>query len=288
MSVPVRYSAAANYAVADSGLNNQQEEQYHQYSEEDLYNHHFNSHLNHNIIYGYSSVLEEQQQLMQQNTSMSVTVKPQDLVAVGADTMATSNAYRMDQEQATTSAKARELLLVGSSEGSTSSSSLSLHHDMPSTSAMAAAAAAESANTAANNGSSHTAEMRTEWMRMSDEGRYGTPGAAGLDYQKFELEQQQQQQTPNANQHMDQTMEPSLTDNEKKNLTNNNLEDELISLTSEELYNTLKEYDALQDKYHTVLLLPKESRVSSCFVLTFKIEERCLRKMLANFIIPSL
>uniref|UniRef100_A0A1I8Q460 Cyclin-like domain-containing protein n=1 Tax=Stomoxys calcitrans TaxID=35570 RepID=A0A1I8Q460_STOCA len=249
MSVPVRYSAAANYAVADSGLNNQ-EEQYHQYSEEDLYNHHFNSQLNNNIIYGYNSVLEEQQQLMQQNTSMSVTVKPQDLVVVGAANSAAAmatNAYRMDQEQATTSAKARELLMVGSG------GSMDL---TPSTSAMAAAAAAESANTAANDGSSHTAEMRTEWMRMSDEGRYGTPGAAGLDYQKFELDQQ----TPTANNHMDQTMEPSLTDNEKKNLNNNNLEDELISLTSEELYNTLKEYDALQDKYHTVLLLPKESR----------------------------
>ncbi|XP_075146871.1 cyclin G [Haematobia irritans] len=248
MSVPVRYSAAANYAVADSGLNNQ-EEQYHQYSEQDLYNHHFNSHLNNNI-YGYNSVLEEQQQLMQQNTSMSVTVKPQDLVVVGAANSAAAamaaNAYRMDKEQATTSAKARELLMAGST------GSLDM---MPSTSAMAAAAAAESANTAANDGGSHTAEMRTEWMRMSDEGRYGTPGAAGLDYQKFELEQQ----TPNANNHMDQTMEPSLTDNEK-NEKNNNLEDELISLTSEELYNTLKEYDALQDKYHTVLLLPKESR----------------------------
>ncbi|XP_061400033.1 cyclin G [Musca vetustissima] len=262
MSVPVRYSAAANYAVADSGLNNQ-EEQYHQYSEQDLYNHHFNSHLNNNIIYGYNSVLEEQQQLMQQNTSMSVMVKPEDLVAVGAGNSSSSNntmsstnniapyhlQHHMDQEQATTSAKARELLMVG--RGGSDNT------DVPTTSAMAAAAAAaESANTAANNGSSRTAEMRTEWMRMSDEGRYGTPGAAGLDYQKFELEQQQQ--TPNN--HMDQTMEPSLTDNEKKTTTNNNLEDQLVSLSSEELYNTLKEYDALQDKYHTVLLLPKESR----------------------------
>uniref|UniRef100_A0A1I8MR57 Cyclin-like domain-containing protein n=1 Tax=Musca domestica TaxID=7370 RepID=A0A1I8MR57_MUSDO len=264
MSVPVRYSAAANYAVADSGLNNQ-EEQYHQYSEQDLYNHHFNSHLNNNIIYGYNSVLEEQQQLlMQQSTSMSVMVKPEDLVAVGAgnisrgNNMATNNIapyhqQHMDQEpQATTSAKARELLMVGRGGGGSD-------NELPTTSAMAAAAAAaESANTAAINGSSRTAEMRTEWMRMSDEGRYGTPGAAGLDYQKFELEQQQQ--TPNN--HMDQTMEPSLTDNEKKTTTttNNNLEDQLVSLSSEELYNTLKEYDALQDKYHTVLLLPKESR----------------------------
>lgn len=251
MSVPVRYSAAANYAVADSGLNNQGGEQYHQYSDEDLYNHNFAN--NHNIVYGYNSVLEEQQQLMQQSTSMSVSVKPQDLVTVGAgNSTAASTVYRMDHEQATTSAKARELLMaVG---------------DIPTTSAMAAAAAAvESANTVANNGSSHTAEMRTEWMRMSDEGRYGTPGAAGLDYQKFELEQQQ---TPTAaNNHMDQTMEPSLTDNEKKSMNNNNLEDELISLTSEELYNTLKEYDALQDKYHTVLLLPKESRVSLKIIL---------------------
>lgn len=251
MSVPVRYSAAANYAVADSGLtntlNNNEQEQYQHYAHEELYSSHLYNQYHqqqlNNSIYGFNNVLEEQQQLMQQSTSMSVSVKPQeDLVGAG-----NSAAYRhhMDQqEQATTSAKARELLAAQL-------------NDMPTTSAMAAAAA-ETANTAANNGSSHTAEMRTEWMRMSDEGRYGTPGAAGLDYQKFELEQQHQS-TPNL---MDQTMEPSFTDNEKKNSSssNNNLEDELTSMSSEELYNTLKEYDALQDKYHTVLLLPKESR----------------------------
>lgn len=51
-------------------------------------------------------------------------------------------------------------------------------------------------------------------------------------------------------------------DNEKmmNNINVKNLEDELNAMSSDELYNTLKEYDALQDKYHTVLLLPKESR----------------------------
>ncbi|XP_037828419.1 cyclin G [Lucilia sericata] len=254
MSVPVRYSAAANYAVADSGLtntlNNNEHEQYQHYASEELYsshlyNHHQQQQLN-NSIYGFNSILEEQQQLMQQSTSMSVSAKPQeDLVGAGNSAAGAYHHHQMNhQEQATTSAKAREMMAAQLNE-------------MPTTSAMAAAAA-ESANTAAINGSSHTAEMRTEWMRMSDEGRYGTPGAAGLDYQKFELEQQHQT-TPNL---MDQTMEPSFTDNEKNNSSssNNNLEDELTSMSSEELYNTLKEYDALQDKYHTVLLLPKESR----------------------------
>ncbi|XP_023292851.2 cyclin G [Lucilia cuprina] len=254
MSVPVRYSAAANYAVADSGLtntlNNNEHEQYQHYASEELYsshlyNHHQQQQLN-NSIYGFNNILEEQQQLMQQSTSMSVSAKPQeDLVGAGNSAAGAYHHHQMNQqEQATTSAKAREMMAAQLNE-------------MPTTSAMAAAAA-ESANTAAINGSSHTAEMRTEWMRMSDEGRYGTPGAAGLDYQKFELEQQHQT-TPNL---MDQTMEPSFTDNEKNNSSssNNNLEDELTSMSSEELYNTLKEYDALQDKYHTVLLLPKESR----------------------------
>lgn len=251
MSVPVRYSAAANYAVADSGLtntlHNNQHEQYvqQQYVPQELYSSHLYSHQEQhlNSIYGFNSVLEEQQQLMQQSTSMSVSVKPQEDL-VGAGNSADAYHHCMDQEQASTSAKARELMAAQL-------------NDIPTTSAMAAAVA-ESANTAAINGSSHTAEMRTEWMRMSDEGRYGTPGAAGLDYQKFELEQQQQ--TTPTNNLMDQTMEPSLTDNEKNNSNNNNLEDELTSMSSEELYNTLKEYDALQDKYHTVLLLPKESR----------------------------
>lgn len=257
MSVPVRYSAAANYAVADSGLtntlnNNDQEQQYQHYVPEELYNSHLYSQHQHqlNSVYGFNSILEEQQQLMQQSTSMSVSVKPQEDLVGAANSAATAyhrHHQQMDQEQASTSAKAREEMLAAAAAHM---------NELPTTSAMAAAAA-ESANTAAINGSSHTAEMRTEWMRMSDEGRYGTPGAAGLDYQKFELEQQHQT-TPNL---MDQTMEPSLTDNEKNN-SNNNLEDELTSMSSEELYNTLKEYDALQDKYHTVLLLPKESRVS--------------------------
>ncbi|XP_067613592.1 cyclin G-like isoform X8 [Eurosta solidaginis] len=111
-----------------------------------------------------------------------------------------------------------------------------------------------------------------EW-NMSDEGRYGTPGAAGLDYQKYELEQQQlkQQQTP-ANM-MNQPLNMNAKMNKNKNINNNNKntdassttetksrEDELICLSSDELYRMLNEYNVLQDKYHTVLLLPRESK----------------------------
>lgn len=129
--------------------------------------------------------------------------------------------------------------------------------EQPSTSAQAAAAAllvGKSGN-GIGIGDRNAAEMSTDWMRIADEGRYGTPGAAGLEYQKYEHQQQQQQQT-------------ATLENESGGATGAEpsplkiLEEKLHALSSDELYETLKEYDALQDKYHTVLLLPKESRVS--------------------------
>uniref|UniRef100_A0A1A9Z870 Cyclin-like domain-containing protein n=1 Tax=Glossina pallidipes TaxID=7398 RepID=A0A1A9Z870_GLOPL len=290
MSVPVRYSAATNYAAADSGfsntLNGREEEQYHQpqyhcipqeqvYSG-DLYNH--CSQISRNC--NFSSVLEEQQQLMQQRSSMALSVKPENLIEVDISTPARLQINAMDQEQATTSAKAREMLLNAQMMQQQET------QINDTTVAVIAAATIDSTIIEVNGGSHTTQEMQAEWIKMSDEGRNGIPGAAGLDYQKYKLEQEQQK-IPNNN-HMDQAMEPSLTDNEKENLNSNNnnnnnnnnntnnnnnnnsnnnnnnnngnAEDELLKMSTEELYNTLKEYDALQDKYHTVLLLPKESK----------------------------
>lgn len=105
-----------------------------------------------------------------------------------------------------------------------------------------------------SNGINHNAEMPADWMRIADEGRYGTPGAAGLEYQKYDQQQQQQQLEDEEAGAVGGA--GATNTNESKKL------EELHALTSDELYETLKEYDALQDKYHTVLLLPKESRVS--------------------------
>uniref|UniRef100_A0A1B0BQB4 Cyclin-like domain-containing protein n=1 Tax=Glossina palpalis gambiensis TaxID=67801 RepID=A0A1B0BQB4_9MUSC len=286
MSVPVRYSTATNYAAADSGfsntLNGREEEQYQpqyhcipqeQVYSSDLYNH--RSQISRNC--NFSSVLEEQQQLMQQRSSMALSVKPENLIEVDISIPARLQINAMDQEQATTSAKAREMLL--------NAQMMQQQESQTNDTAAAAIAAAtiDSTIIEVNGGSHTTQEMQAEWIKMSDEGRNGIPGAAGLDYQKYKLEQEQQK-IPNNN-HMDQAMEPSLTDNEKENSNNNNnnnnnntnnkntnnnsnnnnnnngnVEDELLKMSTEELYNTLKEYDALQDKYHTVLLLPKESK----------------------------
>uniref|UniRef100_A0A1A9WPT8 Cyclin-like domain-containing protein n=1 Tax=Glossina brevipalpis TaxID=37001 RepID=A0A1A9WPT8_9MUSC len=278
MSVPVRYSAATNYAATDSGLSNtlngreeeQYQQQYHCIPQEqllyssDLYNHHNQISRNRS----FSSVLEEQQQLMQQRSSMALSVVKPENHLIEVDISTAARLQIMDQEQATTSAKAREMLM---------NAQMMQQETQTNETALAAAAATIDSAIIEVNGSSHTTEMQAEWIKMSDEGRNGIPGAAGLDYQKYKLEQEQQK-TPNNN-HMDQAMEPSLTDNEKENLNSNNnnnnnnnsnnnnnnnnngnVEDELLKMSTEELYNTLKEYDALQDKYHTVLLLPKESK----------------------------
>lgn len=129
--------------------------------------------------------------------------------------------------------------------------------EQPSTSAQAAAAALLVGKSGNGIGDRNAAEMSTDWMRIADEGRYGTPGAAGLEYQKYEQQQQQQQQTAT----LENESGGASTGAEPSPLKI--LEEKLHALSSDELYETLKEYDALQDKYHTVLLLPKESRVSS-------------------------
>ncbi|XP_037944586.1 cyclin G [Teleopsis dalmanni] len=255
MSVPVRYSAAANYAVVDSGLINtlQQEEQYHLQQQQQLFCNLYNSNNNNSNSYNFND-LEVQQQLMQQRSSMSSSVSPAIALPTNIPNTVinTTNINNIMDQSSSTSIKT--IPSLSSSQQSSSHMMNMLEDDMkPTTSAMAV-----SVEAAAINGSTDNAEMRTEWMRMSDEGRYGTPGAAGLEYQKYELEQQQQQTPVNNNDH---PMEPSLLDNESTmNNNSKDVENKLNALTSDELYNLLKEYDALQDKYHTVLLLPKESR----------------------------
>lgn len=135
--------------------------------------------------------------------------------------------------------------------------------EQPSTSAQAAASAAAAllgggGKSSNGIGGDHNTEMPTDWMRIADEGRYGTPGAAGLEYQKYEQQQQQQSQ---------QTLETETAESVPAAIKK--LEEQLNAISSDELYETLKEYDVLQDKYHTVLLLPKESRVSCKDLLNF-------------------
>jgi len=151
--------------------------------------------------------------------------------------------------------------------------------EQPSTSAQAAAAAAASAGGSAGpgsgsgaalgggklaNGINRNAEMPTDWMRIADEGRYGTPGAAGLEYQKYEQQEQLEAEAGAVG-------GAASNNNGEPSSSSKKLEDQLHALTSDELYETLKEYDALQDKFHTVLLLPKESRVSLVISLLFKL-----------------
>lgn len=125
--------------------------------------------------------------------------------------------------------------------------------EQPSTSAQAAAALLVGKSV---NGIGDATEMSTDWMRIANEGRYGTPGAAGLEYQKYE---QQQQQTATLD---TEAGNGATGGGSEPSSALKILEEKLHALSSDELYETLKEYDALQDKYHTVLLLPKESRVS--------------------------
>lgn len=136
-------------------------------------------------------------------------------------------------------------------------------------------------------------ETQTDWRRgISDnEGRFGSSGAANLEYQNYQLQLQNKQQISDnhANnepddQHKGQSWGKSLQMDVATSLTeeqhmeesnhcthnttintnniNGNIEQEIVKMPSEKLYNTLKEYNALQDKYHTVLLLPKESKVN--------------------------
>ncbi|XP_067613559.1 cyclin G-like isoform X3 [Eurosta solidaginis] len=338
MSVPVRYSAAANYAVVDnSDLSNtlQQEEQYHQYQQQQLQqqqlycqfvgNH--NANINCNAINNNKNLIlasecsngkfvngfDVQQQFMQQRSSMSSAVSPTTGLMPATNNITNINIHhhrrsinnnnmdnininninllREDEEEA-------EYHLHNSSQYHQQQqqchyeelSACAIESELPShgmmngdvdggggavaLTATVSAAAAVEANESVN-AAMHALDedLDVDEWNMSDEGRYGTPGAAGLDYQKYELEQQQlkQQQTP-ANM-MNQPLNMNAKMNKNKNINNNNKntdassttetksrEDELICLSSDELYRMLNEYNVLQDKYHTVLLLPRESK----------------------------
>ncbi|KAH8382177.1 hypothetical protein KR009_002123 [Drosophila setifemur] len=275
MSVPVRYSAAAEYAAdvdCELELDEQQEqlrlqqqqqqqqeqeqylyEQYQQYQqqqyqrEQDI------------AYYCQLQAARQQEELMQQRTSMSSSVMPGLALPQNPNLNLNNNS--------TVNTKP-----FGSENNNMDSNSINailVDDEQPSTSAQAAAAAAVAAGSSSGSsgvatssvagsigggklssmGISHNAEMPTDWMRIADEGRYGTPGAAGLEYQKFDQQQQEDQEEAGA------VGGASASNSESKKL-----EDQLHALTSDELYETLKEYDALQDKYHTVLLLPKDSR----------------------------
>lgn len=78
-------------------------------------------------------------------------------------------------------------------------------------------------------------------------------GAVGLEYQKY---QHQQFVEPSQQTNIDNGNDLGPT-----NITNN-IEQEIHMCTSDELYQRLNEFDALQNKYHTMLDLPLESKVS--------------------------
>ncbi|XP_055850913.1 cyclin G [Episyrphus balteatus] len=278
MSVPVRYSAAANFAVVDSGLslNLQQEEQYH---EQQLYHQQlqqqqlqqqqqFLAHNNYNGCNSEEEFRYHQQQYHQQQLLMQQQKQQQ------------SSMMSLSTNQCSVPLNAA------------SSSNIDYQDDMmmstsPTDSEVSAAAAAINGSFSGDD---------DEWMLPHGGGRLGRPGAAEVNYHNENLlvdhHKQLQQNLP---------IGPSLTDNEKKNNNGKKstsssssaslpstsksspsssssstasasstskiqqeqreiLENELHAMTSEELFNALKEYDALQDKYHTVLLLPKESR----------------------------
>ncbi|XP_017857966.1 PREDICTED: cyclin G [Drosophila arizonae] len=277
MSVPVRYSAAAEYAVVDSGLDNTltQEEQYHQ-QQQQLHLH--QQQLEHQQLqyaqYQQQQQQEEeeallycqlqqqleaeqqalalrqqQEQLMQQRSSMlmSSTVMPSLDLPHNNNHNITNNNSNHNINNAN-----------NNNMDAISINAILVDDEQPSTSAQAAAAIlrGESINGGGINLVDHNAEMPTDWMRIAEEGRYGTPGAAGLEYQKYE--QQQQQQTLETEAAAGQGAGAGAGAAEPTALKK--LEDQLHALSSDELYETLKEYDVLQDKYHTVLLLPKESR----------------------------
>ncbi|KAH8232444.1 hypothetical protein KR032_006714 [Drosophila birchii] len=279
MSVPVRYSAAADEYAAEvdceleleSSLLHQQQEQLQlqqQYAEQYQYQQYHHQREQDIAYYCHlQAAARQQEQLMQQRTSMSSSVMP------GLDLP-----HQDHQENATNNNGHGQQLLHRHQHAMDANSinAILVDDEQPSTSAQAAAAAAAASLTAGPgvsgcvaapttngggpngggkllaNGINHNAEMPTDWMRIADEGRYGTPGAAGLEYQKYEQQQQQLEDLEGA------VGGGGVNNNEPS--PSKKLEDQLHALTSDELYETLKEYDALQDKFHTVLLLPKESR----------------------------
>lgn len=275
MSVPVRYSAAADEYAAEvdceleleSSLQEQQQLQLQQqYAEQyEQYQHYQYQREQDIAYYCHLQAARQQEQLMQQRTSMSSSVMP------GLDLPA----HQDHQENIATNNNGHGLLLHRTMDAN-SINAILVDDEQPSTSAQAAAAAAAALTAGVSgvgvatpttggpnggkllaNGINHNAEMPTDWMRIADEGRYGTPGAAGLEYQKYE---QQQQQLVDLEGEAAGAVGGAANNNEPS--PSKKLEDQLHALTSDELYETLKEYDALQDKFHTVLLLPKESRVS--------------------------
>ncbi|XP_065722432.2 cyclin G [Drosophila suzukii] len=256
MSVPVRYSsAAAEYAAEvdcelESTLQQQQQQQY----EYEQYQHYQYQREQDIAYYCQLQAARQQEQLMQQRTSMSSSVMPG--LALPQD------------HQATLSNGPSHINNNGLAMDAHSINAILVDDEQPSTSAQAAAAAAASAGGSAGpgsgsgaalgggklaNGINRNAEMPTDWMRIADEGRYGTPGAAGLEYQKYEQQEQLEAEAGAVG-------GAASNNNGEPSSSSKKLEDQLHALTSDELYETLKEYDALQDKFHTVLLLPKESR----------------------------
>lgn len=316
MSVPVRYSAAANFAVVESGLslNLQQEEQYHHHQQQlyqqfaeqqQLQQQQFlanNSYTNCNSEEEFRRYQEQQQQLQQ--LQQEYHQQQQQLLM---------QHQQQQQKQQSSMMSSAPLNAPVSSSSSPSTSTIDYHEDdmmMMSTSPTDTETSAAAA--ALNGGFSGDDD---EWMlpHNSSEGRLGRPDAAEVTYhhENHLLDQNQLQQN------RQQPIGPSLTDNETKDYKNGKkstssssassststkkssspssssssspspsnspstsgsasanssttskvqqeqreiLENELHAMTSEELFNALKEYDALQDKYHTVLLLPKESR----------------------------
>ncbi|KAL7727902.1 hypothetical protein ACLKA6_019466 [Drosophila palustris] len=275
MSVPVRYSAAAEYAVVDSGLDNTltQEEQYHRQQQQQYQQYHhqhqqqqqqqFEQYQQQQQYYEQEqqevllycqlqkqleleeqvqaeAVRQQQQQLMQQRSSMLMSSSGMP----GLDLPINNNNNTINSNVASNNINNKN----NNNMDAISINAILVDDEQPSTSAQAAAASAliggGGKSSIGGIGGDHNTEMPTDWMRIADEGRYGTPGAAGLEYQKYEQQSQQ-------------TLE---TEAESVPAAIKKLEEQLNAFSSDELYETLKEYDALQDKYHTVLLLPKESR----------------------------
>ncbi|KMZ07044.1 cyclin G [Drosophila simulans] len=268
MSVPVRYSsAAAEYAAeVDCELEStlQQQQQLHLQQQYEQYQHYQYQREQDIAYYCQLQAARQQEQLMQQRTSMSSSVMPG---------LALPQDHQDYQDHPAALLNGPHNNNIGLAMDAHSINAILVDDEQPSTSAQAAAAAAASAGGSAGpglvsglggaigggklaNGINRNAEMPTDWMRIADEGRYGTPGAAGLEYQKYE----QQQQLEDLAESEAGAVGGASNNNGESSSSLKKLEDQLHALTSDELYETLKEYDVLQDKFHTVLLLPKESR----------------------------
>ncbi|KAH8357403.1 hypothetical protein KR084_000389 [Drosophila pseudotakahashii] len=267
MSVPVRYSSAAAEVDCEleSTLQQQQQEQEQQQQlhlqqqyEYEQYQHYQYQREQDIAYYCQLQAARQQEQLMQQRTSMSSSVMPGLSLPQDLEHQDTAPTRHNNNGHGLTIMDAHSI------------NDILVDDEQPSTSAQAAAAAAAATTAGGSglgalsgsgvgklaNGINRNAEMPTDWMRIADEGRYGTPGAAGLEYQKYE----QQQLEDEAGAGAGAVGGVAGNNNGEPSSTSKKLEDQLHALTSDELYETLKEYDALQDKFHTVLLLPKESR----------------------------